>query len=490
MSSRKPGHRRGPQPTERPPGRAWPSAVAALVLLACCAGLLAWADSRPPEKALPAPSAREIAIEQVTLVCPRLLGDDRTQSSLAVGLLPGGAADGQLNVAGADAPVLPGSWSLRSDAGVTVSARGPVAASTGAWRAAVAGARSGRGLTVGACPQPGTDAWFVGAGSTVEHESTLVVSNPGRTSAVFDVTLLTSDGELAPVSTQGVALPPRQQQEIPLAGVAANRGELTVRVSASEGQVVASMLDSWTAELRPAGTEWVPAAAPAAKSVAITGVPAGTGDRELVLANPGERTVVVRLQVVGPDATFVPESLTEVEVPARSSTAVPLPGSLGDDALGLRLDADDPVLAAVRGRSSGDRPDVAYAVSAPALSGPVAVPVRLGNDVSSAVPVLSLASATADASGSLTAAVYGGDGADLATTTVEVPAGITTTYDPGRALSRSALRRAAYLVLTPGDGAPVRAAATYTTAPGGVSVLPVTTAPATVLAPAAVPAGG
>jgi len=396
-----------------------------------------------------------------------------------------------VSVDGAQSPAEPGSWSVRPDAGGTVSAQGPVAASTGAWRAGLADPGTGHGLTVSGCLRPDTDLWFVGAGSTVEHASTLVVSNPGRTPAVFDVTLLTPEGELEPVSTQGIALPPREKQEIELASVAADRGDVAVRVSASEGQVAASMLDSWTADLEPAGTEWVPVATPAA-SVAITGIPAGTGERDLVLANPGERTVVVGVQVVGPDATFVPESLTEVEVPARSSISVQLPSSLDDDGLGLRLDADEPILAAVRARSSGDRPDIAYVSSAPPLSGPTVVPVRLGA-ATSKLPVLTLASPEAATATTLTVAAYGSRGAELATTTVELPAGVTTTYVARRGesqLPRSARKKAAYLVLTPGGEAAVQAAATYTTERGGVSVLPVTTSPTTVLAPSAVPAGG
>jgi hypothetical protein len=452
--------------------------------------LLVWSDSRPPE-APPRPlSARQVAIDEVTLVCRRLEGDDSTRSSRAVGLLPGGATDGVLSVDGADAPAEPGSWSVGSDAGGTVSARGPVAAATGAWRAGLADLGSGHGLTVGGCPRPATDLWFLGAGSTVEHESTLVVSNPGRTPAVFDVTLLTADGELVPVSTQGIALPPREKQEIQLASVAADRGDVAVRVSAGEGQVAASMLDSWTAELKPAGTEWVPLAAPAAESVAITGVPVDTGERDLLLANPGQRTVVVEVQVVGPDATFVSESLPQVEVPARSSISVQLPRSIDGDGLGLRLDADEPIMATVRARSSGERPDVAYAASVPPLTGPTVVPVSLG-EVMSRLPVLSRAAT--EAATTLTVAAYGSRGAELAATTVELPAGVTTTYDAGRGASKlpvSARDRAAYLVLTPGDAAPVLASATYTTERGGLSVLPVFTPPTTVLAPAVIPVGG
>jgi hypothetical protein len=104
------------------------------------------------------------------------------------------------------------------------------------------------------------------------------------------------------------------------------------------------------------------------------------------------------------------------------------------------------------------------------------------------VPVLSLAPGRG--SGAVSIAAFDGAGAELATSTVELPAGLTTTYDPGRRLARAAVRNAAYLVLAPRGAAPVQAAATYTSSRGGVSVLPLSTPPTTVLAPAAVPAGG
>jgi hypothetical protein len=70
---------------------------------------------------------------------------------------------------------------------------------------------------------------------------------------------------------------------------------------------------------------------------------------------------------------------------------------------------------------------------------------------------------------------------------------VTTTYDAGRGASKlpgSAREKAAYLVLTPGDAAPVQASATYVTERGGLSVLTVTTPPTSVLAPAVIPVGG
>jgi hypothetical protein len=147
-------------------------------------------------------------------------------------------------------------------------------------------------------------------------------------------------------------------------------------------------------------------------------------------------------------------------------------------------------MATVRARSSGERPDVAYAASVPPLTGPTVVPVSLG-EVLSRLPVLSLAAT--EAATTLTVAAYGSRGAELAATTVELPAGVTTTYDAGRGASKlpvSARDRPAYLVLTPGDAAPVLASATYTTERGGLSVLPVFTPPTTVLAPAVIPVGG
>jgi hypothetical protein len=487
-----PGRRRA-TPASAPRAGGWRGVVAPVILLACVAGLLAWATQRAPEVPRPVPAAREVPLDDLTLLCRGVGGAGDAEAAIAVGLLPEASTSGSVQVGDREADTsTAGSWTVRAlddpAAAVPVTARGDVAGAIGAWRAGVADGEGGRGLALGRCARPGTDAWFLGAGSSIDHASTVVVTNAGRTPAVFDVTLLTGDGEVAPVSTQGVALPPGEEQVIDLASVVAGSGDVSVRVRASEGQVAASVLDRWTRDLAPAGTEWVPVAAAADTSLSLTGVAERT-ERELVVANPGDRTAVVDVEVVGPDATFAAESLTQLEVAAGSSTTVELPRGLGRAALGLRLESDRPVLAAVRARTDGRRPDVAYTVSTPPLDGPTAVPVQLGAPEDGIVPRLALATTDREGTATLTLEAYDADGEQLATAGIDVPAGVTASVDPAAELELGNLElgAVAYLVLTPDGGSPVQAAATYSTDSGQLSTVPVTTPPTTVVAPAAAP---
>jgi hypothetical protein len=468
----------------RPPGQAgrlW-SLLAPVVAVSTVAGLLAWSSQRAPEPVAQPPRSRQVALDDVTLVCQGDAPD--SEVSVAIGLLPGAGADGTVAFGPRELPAASAGWSTTTvgNRATPVAARGPVATSIGAWRSTVAGETSGGGLATSRCARPGTDAWFLGAGSTVDHESTVVVSNTGQTSAVFSLSVLTPDQLMLPVATQGVALAPGAEQVIELAEVAAGIDDVAVRVRTTEGQVAVSVLDRWTESLAPAGTEWLPAAGGADTSVSLTGIPAGTGERELLVANTGDRTSVVSVEVVGPRATFVSDALAELEVPALSTVTVPLPSDLDRDPLGLRVESDSPVLATVRSRSGGRRADVAYAVPTTSLDGPTAVPLSLGAPVGRLLPLLSLATGT-ESPATVDVSSYDAGGVELATVSVKVPAGVTTTFDTGRELSG----RAAFVVLTPLEGAPVRAAATYATARGLLSVLALTTAPTTVLAPAAEP---
>jgi hypothetical protein len=162
---------------------------------------------------------------------------------------------------------------------------------------------------------------------------------------------------------------------------------------------------------------------------------------------------------------------------------VPFPAGLDRDALGVRVESDSPVLATVRSRTDGRRPDVAYAVPTASLDGPTAVPLRLGDPAGRLLPVLSLTTADTGPPAAVEVIAYDAGGTELDTASVEVPGGLTTTFDAPRQLSG----RAAFVVLTPHEGSPVQAAAGYTTRSGLLSVLPLTTAPSTVLAPVAQP---
>jgi hypothetical protein len=463
-------------------GPLW-SLFAPLLAVASVAGLLAWSSERAAEPAAEAASSRQVALDDVTLVCQ---GDNPdSKVSVAIGLLPGADTAGTVTLGPRELPVQPGGWSTATlgDRATPVAAQGPVATSIGAWRSSVAGDASGGGLATSGCARPGTDAWFLGAGSAVDHASTVVVSNAGQTAAVFSLSLLTPDELMEPVATQGVALAPGAEQVVELAENAGGIDDVAVRVRTTEGQVAVSVLDRWTESLAPAGTEWLPAAGEPDTSVSLTGIPAGTGDRELVVANTGERTSVVRVEVVGPRTTFVSDELAELEVPGLSTLTVPFPAGLDRDALGVRVESDSPVLATVRSRTDGRRPDVAYAVPTASLDGSTAVPLRLGDPPGRLLPVLSLTTAGTGPPATVEVIAFGADGAELDTASVEVPGGLTTTFDAGRQLSG----RAAFVVLTPREGAPVQAAATYTTRSGLLSVLPLTTAPSAVLAPVARP---
>jgi len=394
-------------------------------------------------------------------VSARLLPDDDPLDRLSLTTAPG-AVTATLSAPEADA--------------VLVKASGALAPGLSGFATTVAADRAGGGLTVAGCPAPRRSWWFVGAGATVQHSSTLVITNPDPAEAIATAQVHGPDGLLDTVGTTGMVVPPGRSVAVDLAQVAAGQDDLAINVEASQGRVVAAVLDRWSTVQGPAGTEWLPPAAAPAAAVTITGAAAGGGERQrLLVANPGSRTTRVELEVSDPAGTFGPEGARPVDVAPGSVARIDLPPSGSGKALALRLSSDTPVTAALRLRTAGGRPDVAYAVASAALPQPSVAPVRSGSGDRVHLPRLQLTAVDPDQAATATVEVYDAAGRLLGSTAVDVPAGTAQRATGPRRVDGNP----AYLVLLPGDE-PLHASAVYD-ARSGLSVLslvsPAQTAP-------------
>ena len=309
---------------------------------------------------------------------------------------------------------------------------------------------------------PARQWWFVGAGSSAERESTLLLANVDPGPAVVDVVVSGTAGRLDTTGTDGVRIPAGGQAALPLSGLAAGAGEVAIDVEATEGRVVAAVADDWSG-FEAAGSDWVPASPPPARSLLVPGVLDPEPGSRLVVANPGEAATPVDVSLLDDTGTFVPTGSPRLVVPAGGVVSVRLP-DVGTGAA-LLVEAAVPVTATARVRTDAD---VAYASAAVALDGAAVVPVALGDTLRKAGLRLQLASplaslpaepsgtagpgATAPAR-SVTVSAYDAGGARLASNKVEVAAGAATTVDPVADLRLDAGDRGAtgYLVVTPDD---------------------------------------
>jgi len=454
--------------------------------------IVGWAWQRapqPPPRPIPAAS---VPLDEVSLVCPAPVsaGVPPSPIGLTVVSLPDSASPTGGRV---DARTMPDGTTLQGleltgesghghmtlpaakSADVEITGQGPLAPGLSAFATTTAARQAGGGLALSGCSAATRSWWFVGAGATIDHASTVIVTNPDPTDAIASITLLGPDGPLETVGTEGLVIPPGKSVAVALSEVAAGQEDLAVHVAASQGRITAGVFGSWSTALGPNGSEWLPPAGPPVEEFSLAGVPAG-GERTLVVANPGTRSARVAVSVSDADGTFQPDDVRTVSVAAGSVQAVELPEDLGRRVVTVRLSSSTPVSAALRARFGPASGDVAYAGRAEVLQGPTAAPVAAG---AGALPAVALSSADPQQAAGAVIETYDDDGALVDAVDVEVAAG--TTQLRTAPVPPAAGQRAAYVVVRPEQGR-VQASAVYSGADGS-SALVLTTPVRTALTP-------
>ena len=485
-----------------------------LVPIAVAAGALAIVHDRTAEEPAPPLDAKTQVVSATALGCPAFPLDgtssDGAPTDVAVvapdrgGRTPGGdvaVRTGTKADAGSGSVVAetdePGPWQTgfltRAEAAdLVVEATGALGTGAAAYTAQELPPAVGGGLAVQRCAAPARQWWFVGAGSSAERGSTLVLSNVDGTDAVVDVELRTENGVADTVGTDGVRVRAGETLTMPLAELVAGEEEVAIDVAATQGRVVAGVADDWSGGVESLGSAWLPPGGEPSTSVLLPGlVDAGPRSR-LVVANPSDATTPVRISVVDESGTFEPTGgESRLTLPADGLAAVPLPGDLGDQAAVL-VEADTPVQATVRVATGSD---VDYAVAAPALDDASVVPVDLGDSTSAADVHLQLSAVLesgADEAATRTATVTGYDetGSETGSGEVEVLAGTALEVDPDKDLdlTKPQLADTAYLVVEPGRGnTPLVGSAGLHAPDGRVAVLPLTSGLVRVQTPVLVP---
>jgi hypothetical protein len=284
---------------------------------------------------------------------------------------------------------------------------------------ATAGEADGGGLMVASCPPTVDESWFVGLGSGAKHESRLELTNLSDILAVADISLWGEDGPIAEVGAEGIVIKPRQTQSLDLSTLADGEPELAVRVERRRGAFAVTAFDG-SGRVFGGSEAPAPTLAPRRDQV-VSGLPAGAGNRTLLVVNPSATTSRLSVSVLGRRGTFSPRGLEAVRIPAGRVTSLELPAALGSDGISLRIRSDQPV--AVMARVAEAKDDYAYIGSAHELDGPALVPVDLGGGTSR--PRLTVTAPK----GKATVTVTGFDTRmkELATERHELPAGTTST---------------------------------------------------------------
>jgi hypothetical protein len=335
--------------------------VAAALPVVCLVALLV---ARPDSGDRGDDVRREPVLAPLTtasVVCPSAIGPD---TDIGVTTLTDAQGEVQAGLGG-DVRTVPVGPSRVSS---VEAPDGPVVVTgTDELAPALAAGRSGTSpLTATDCRPPSAEQWFTGLGSGATHSSVIELVNPNAGRAVGDVVLWSQAGPLDVPELLGISVPGGEGVKVDLAAVAPRRGELMAQVTTSRGRLAVDVADS-VDELGTGlvASDWLtPQATPATRNL-LLGLASGSGDRVLVLGNPGDDEVRVTVRIVTPDAVFAPAGVEPVTVPPGTTKPVAvdtlLDEAAGQGAMGLLLESTGPVAANLRQLVGDDLSQVAPA---------------------------------------------------------------------------------------------------------------------------------
>nr|WP_236779033.1 DUF5719 family protein [Agromyces seonyuensis] len=241
-----------------------------------------------------------------------------------------------------------------------------------------AGTDTVRGLAAVNCIEAVDEAWLVGGSTAVGRSSLVLLANPGTVASTVELRIHGQDGLIDAPGAAGIVVPAGTQQAISLAGLAPDEPSPVVQVVATGAPIAASLEQSVIRGLAPGGVDLVGAsAAPAARQV-VPGVAIAVAGG----VDPGEEHATgddfaaVRLLAPETDAEADIRILGADGAEVASFGAALVAGEVLDVPLGelaageytLDVDADEPVVAAVRvDTGEGDERDFAWAQAAAAL---------------------------------------------------------------------------------------------------------------------------
>ena len=202
-----------------------------------------------------------------------------------------------------------------------------------------------RGLSAAPCLAASTEHWFAGVDVRAEAQSEVVVVNLDQSQVSVDLAIYTKDGATA--GPRGITVQPNATQAISLATVAREEDPVTVEVTSSDGRVAAFVRQRTWQGRDPLGADWMPAAVAPAESLVIPGVPAGPGQRRLIITNPGSRAASVKVGILTTAGAGEPAGANELQVPAGTTRSVDLTVPLSEQPVSVVATSGQPITAAL-----------------------------------------------------------------------------------------------------------------------------------------------
>jgi hypothetical protein len=307
----------------------------------------------PALAAAPSGAAADAAAARATVV---VLGERPARTAPAP-LAPGGLA-----VVGADVAAGGSTWVGWADAPVIAWRE---------WRRPGAPG-SPRGRAAGACVPAGATTWHVvGLRTDGGAEARLRFANPFAVDATLAVTLVTTEGDVAPIALQNLSVPAGGTLDLRVNDHVPERPDVAAVVRVTSGRAAVEGLQLALAGVGGVdGVAFVPAATETATSWTLPWLPAA-GDAWVWVLNPGDRDVELEATVHGTDGPALPPGVEGVSVPAGRLVRVPAADLLlpGADAVGVTLRSPtDPVVVGGALWLAPDDPAASGLTSLPAVA--------------------------------------------------------------------------------------------------------------------------
>ena len=247
------------------------------------------------------------------------------------------------------------------------------------------------GFAAAACTEASSDSWLVSGSTDVGRTSLVLLSNPTTVVASVDLAVYGEAGQVDAPGSTGILVQPGSQRIVSLAGLAPNLRSPVVHVTATGGQVAASLQQSLIRGIQPGGVELsgpttTPSTAQTIPGVVVTAggteasvdVGAVSDDTPSVrVLVPGDTAATVSVGVQSEDGASTGTSL-EIELQAGIATEIPLTGVAAGNYT-VKLNSDQPLVAAAVTTTTGTvSPDFAWVAAAAPQSGEFLVSVAEG----------------------------------------------------------------------------------------------------------------
>ena len=343
------------------------SGTAVVGLIGLCGGVVVLGSSMAVEQdaARASQGVQREAIRAMTAACPELSSGGKRQTSVTMASIPGlpghqESGSFTLTIDGRKKPA-----ATVAQVGETTEVKGfpsrpthaTVTALEGLAPGSIAGRTSddrdgeGRGLSSAECTQPSSEMWLVGGGTIKGQRDRLILVNPTDSDTIVDLDIYGTDGQVDATGTDGIAVKAQDRQEVQLDAIVSGVEALAVKVKTQLGLISGFIADERMQDLTPRGTEIIAEAGSPAKRSVIAGLPAGTGERQIVLFAPREGGNV-RLRALTAKGPVDLVDGQDVEVRSGSVRVLDLTKDLDGQAASIEATSDMPILATANMRTS------------------------------------------------------------------------------------------------------------------------------------------